>query len=95
MYDQPESEVHEICTVCHNEVRGGFEVREGMIEDGTPVIAIEGTLDRNFNVCDACNDVICFHCSTEPESGLCNRCLGRSKRDALDADLLEGRDGNE
>jgi hypothetical protein len=39
------------------------------------MVVIDGTPDRNFNVCDLCNETVCFECSEEPESGYCNRCL--------------------
>src|SRR5579872_3136352 len=53
----------EICSVCGKECRGGFEVYERTLRDGTPEIVIDTTPDRNFNVCDACNVVTCFTCS--------------------------------
>lgn len=73
--NQEPLEPADICTVCHEETRGGFEVYERTREDGVPMIVIESTPDRNFNVCDGCNDAICFRCSARPESGYCNRCL--------------------
>ena len=65
----------DICSVCNKEVQGGFEVYERTLKDGTPMVVIDGTPDRNFNVCDLCNETVCFECSEEPESGYCNRCL--------------------
>jgi hypothetical protein len=59
----------DICSVCNKEVQGGFEVYERTLKDGTPMVVIDGTPDRNFNVCDLCNETVCFKCSEEPESG--------------------------
>ena len=67
----------EICSVCKKECRGGFEVYERTRKDGTAMVVIDTTPDRNYNVCDYCNEIVCFMCSEEPESGLCNKCLRR------------------
>ena len=72
----------EICTVCRKECRGGFSVSQRQLADGTPEIAVDSTPDRNFNVCDICNDVICFDCSTDPGSGYCNSCYSRVAKNA-------------
>jgi hypothetical protein len=69
----------EICSVCLKGVQGGFEVYERTRKDGTPLIVIDTTPDRNYNVCDMCNEIVCFACSEEPESGYCNRCLHRAR----------------
>jgi hypothetical protein len=65
----------DICYVCYGEVRGGFEVSERTLPDGTPVISIDGTPDRDYNDCDACNITVHFACSRKPETGYCDRCL--------------------
>jgi hypothetical protein len=65
----------EICVVCGKECRGGFEVYERQLADGTPEIIIDSTPDRNFNVCDLCNVVTCFACSVNADSGYCNDCF--------------------
>jgi hypothetical protein len=67
----------EICSVCLKECRGGFEVYERTLADGTFEIVIDSTPDRNFNVCDACNRVTCFACSIDSDSGYCNDCYRR------------------
>ena len=67
----------ELCTVCGKECRGGFEVSERQLADGTPEIVVDTTPDRNFNVCDACNRTICFDCSIDRDSGYCNDCYRR------------------
>jgi hypothetical protein len=65
----------DICTKCGLPVQGGFQVREHTLPDGTPEIVIEGTPDRDFNVCDDCNISVHFACSLWPESGLCDDCF--------------------
>jgi hypothetical protein len=63
----------EICSVCEQPVQGGFEVfRYSRL--GVPRIEIESTPDRNFNVCDWCDKMVCFRCSDHPDSGFCNDC---------------------
>ena len=71
----------ETCTVCGKECRGGFEVRDWIRKDGTPVVAIDTTPDRNFNVCDLCNTVVCFDCSLNRDSGYCNDCYRKVRQD--------------
>jgi hypothetical protein len=68
----------EICSVCGKRCAGGFEVYD-RVESGVPVIVIDGTPDCNFNVCDWCNKTVCFDCSDDRDSGLCNECLARSR----------------
>jgi hypothetical protein len=69
----------EYCTVCSREVHGGFEVssQESTGPDQPFMVIIEGTLDRDFNVCDLCNDTICFDCSIDKDSGYCNDCYAK------------------
>ena len=67
----------DICAVCLQEVQGGFEVYERTFKDETPMIAIDTTPDRNYNVCDLCNIVVHFWCSRDPESGYCDGCLNQ------------------
>ena len=62
-----------ICSVCKEEVRGGFDVYSREREDAFEIV-IDSTPDRNFNVCDWCNDITCFRCSEDRDSGLCNPC---------------------
>jgi hypothetical protein len=64
----------EICTVCGTECRGGFEVYRDFKKG---YIVIDSTPDRNYNVCDLCNRVVCFDCSVNPDSGFCNDCWER------------------
>ena len=62
------------CTVCTQPVNGGFEVYGRQMRDGTPVIALHSTSDRDHNVCDLCNRPVHFRCSQHPNSGYCNDC---------------------
>ena len=66
----------EICTVCGKTCLGGFEVYSHE-KHGVPTVVVDSTPDRNFNVCDLCNDTICFDCSQDRDSGYCNKCLAR------------------
>jgi uncharacterized paraquat-inducible protein A len=67
----------DICSSCGKEVRGGFDVYERTLKDGTPMVVVDTTPDRNFNVCDSCNILVCFHCSEHPDSGYCNTCYAK------------------
>jgi hypothetical protein len=67
----------DICEVCLREVRGGFEVHERTLKDGTPMVVIDGTPDRNFIVCDLCNKLVCFGCGGSPDTGYCFECQQR------------------
>jgi hypothetical protein len=69
-----DQESGDLCSVCSKPVKGGFDVTEGTRgEEFT--IEIVGTPDRDFNVCDACNDIVHFKCSKHPETGYCDRCF--------------------
>lgn len=61
------------CKLCGQNVRGGFEV----YARGDATIVIDSTPDRNFNVCDCCNEEVHFRCSGYPESGYCDECIQR------------------
>jgi len=69
-----------VCVVCKKACRGGFDVWSKERKDGTMLIAVDTTPDRDFNVCDSCNDVVHFRCSKEPDTGYCDNCL-RKYRD--------------
>jgi hypothetical protein len=64
----------ETCYVCGGGTRGGFVNFESVMKDGTPIIGIDTTPDRDFNVCDSCNIVVHFRCSMHPELGYCDPC---------------------
>lgn len=64
----------EICEKCGCEVRGDFEVYSRDTARGYEIV-VDSTPDRNYNVCDSCNMVVCFSCSTYPESGYCDDCI--------------------
>ena len=67
----------DICSLCRKKVTGGFDVWSKPMKDGGTFIAVDSTPDRNFNICDLCNIVICFDCSVDPDTGYCNDCLRR------------------
>lgn len=65
------------CIVCGKGTKGGFEVSDRVRKDGTFMVIIDTTPDRDFNVCDLCNDVVHFHCSSHPGTGYCDKCLDK------------------
>jgi hypothetical protein len=65
----------ENCSICKTAVHGDFVVLAESQPDESFIIEIDSTPDRNFNVCDLCNEVICFACSRDKDSGYCNVCL--------------------
>jgi hypothetical protein len=75
MQDQ---ESGEVCSVCKEPVKGGFNVLDTEAVDGEKmIIAIVDTPDRDFNDCDACNTRVHFRCSQHPASGYCDRCFDK------------------
>lgn len=69
-----EEESGDLCTVCSKPVRGSFMVIEGEWGDEF-TISISSTPDRDFNVCDGCNDTVHFKCSKHPATGYCDGCF--------------------
>jgi len=67
-------------------VTGGFDVIESDRGDEF-IIAIVPTPDRDFNVCDGCNEIVHFKCSLHPETGYCDRCFLRYRPEVPDAGL--------
>lgn len=65
------------CFECGGPVAGDFEVYAHERRDGTPMIVVESTPDRDFNVCDGCNTTVHVRCSYYPQSGLCNACYAK------------------
>ena len=63
------------CPVCNRILTGDLFVREGVPKDGTPIISIESTPDRNWICCDACNEIRCHNCCQYSESGYCDSCI--------------------
>ena len=43
------------CELCGREVVGEIIVRNGELADGTPVVSLEETPDRDWICCDSCN----------------------------------------
>jgi hypothetical protein len=81
----------DICEVCGEEVRGGFEVYERPEKN---LIVVDSTPDRNFNICDLCNKCVCFRCSKNPDSGYCNECLARLSTAGNARDYGKGQNKN-
>lgn len=76
----------EICVACKRECTGGFLTYQTE-RNGVPTIVIDSTPDRNFNVCDLCNDVMCFACSIDRDSGYCNTCYEKVSRSSVRGDV--------
>jgi hypothetical protein len=68
------------CIACKQSVRGGFEVFSRKLRNGTPLIVVDSTPDRDHNVCDLCNRTVHFHCSAYPDSGYCDDCYAKVER---------------
>jgi len=63
------------CELCGKDLTGELEVSEGELTDGTPVVHIDSTPDRNWICCNSCNAVVCRSCCKYPDSGYCDRCI--------------------
>lgn len=63
------------CELCGRDLVGLLEVSESELLDGTPVVRVDSTPDRNWIVCDSCNRLLCHGCCKYPESGYCDRCI--------------------
>ena len=70
----------DLCEVCSKPVRGGFDVYEQEDWDGTPMIVVDSTPDRDYNVCDLCNKIVHFRCSAFPDDGYCDECYDKCFR---------------
>jgi hypothetical protein len=64
----------EQCSQCGKVVRGNFTVSDDKMGGNGMMIVIDSTPDRNYNICDGCNILICYECSIAPETGFCNEC---------------------
>jgi hypothetical protein len=98
------------CELCGREVHGDILVRNGELPDGTWVVALVSTPDRDWIACDSCNATVCHQCCQYPESGYCNACIKEHNLYAYlvetgliqqqrtlksaDADLLHAADGD-
>lgn len=64
----------ENCPNCHKQLMGTIEVSSSMV-GGIRMVVMEETSDRNWIVCDFCNQTICKSCCVMPDSGYCNSCF--------------------
>ena len=64
----------ENCPKCRKELTGTIEVNSAIV-DGINIVVMEETSDRNWILCDFCNQTICKSCCLSPNSGYCNACL--------------------
>jgi hypothetical protein len=64
------------CSICFVEVQGDVFVSEDKM-NGTCIIRMEASPDRDWIACDACNALVCNGCCTHPESGYCDGCIAK------------------
>ena len=85
------------CEICRREVSGELVVRNGELENGTPVISVEATPDRDWICCDSCNVVVCNQCCKHPESGYCDSCIEKYNLydDLVESGLIQPARGAE
>jgi len=63
------------CQLCGREVTGRIDVHAFALRDGTPVISMDSTPDRDWICCDSCNAILCHNCCKYPQSGYCDGCI--------------------
>ena len=83
------------CKICGQEVTGDLFVQDSALADGTPVVAILSTPDRDWICCDSCNTVVCHACCKYHQSGYCDSCVEKyNLRDYLvELGLIEREGG--
>ena len=64
----------ENCPKCHKQLTGTIEVSSAIV-GGISMVVMEETPDRNWILCDFCNQTICKSCCVMPDSGYCNSCF--------------------
>jgi hypothetical protein len=74
------------CEVCGREVRGDIDVADGELPDGTWLVLLTSTPDRDWILCDGCNKLVCHDCSEHPKTGYCDSCL--AKQHLFDEELF-------
>ncbi len=66
------------CQLCGKDVMGDVFVSEDEV-NGTCIIRMESSPDRDWIACDSCNTLVCHDCCQYPESGYCNACIAQYK----------------
>lgn len=64
------------CSVCSVDVEGEIYVSQDEL-NGTCIIRMESSPDRDWIACDSCNVIVCHRCTAYPESGYCDNCIGK------------------
>jgi hypothetical protein len=64
----------ENCPKCQRKLIGAIEVSSSIV-DGISVVIMEETADRNWILCDFCNQTVCKSCCLMPASGYCDECF--------------------
>jgi hypothetical protein len=67
------------CELCGRKVEGDVVVRSEELPDGTWVVSMQSTPDRDWICCDSCNLLVCHECCAYPESGYCDGCIKKYK----------------
>ena len=83
------------CSACSVEVTGEIYVSEDEI-NGTCIIRMEASADRDWIACDSCNVIVCHNCATYPESGYCDGCITKYQLKGYLVDqglICEGKSG--
>jgi hypothetical protein len=75
------------CELCGRKVRGDLEVSDGQLPDGTGIVLITSTPDRDWIMCDSCGRLVCHDCCEHPKTGFCDGCI--AKYDLFDVQFVE------
>jgi hypothetical protein len=78
MNNQATKKALETCPKCQKELVGAIEVSSGNV-GGIGVVVMQETSDRNWILCDSCNQTICKSCCIMPDSGYCDNCFFKLK----------------
>lgn len=71
---KPHNKLLENCPKCNKQLVGVIEVSSSLV-GGVSVVVMEETRDRNWIVCDFCNQTVCKSCCVMPDSGYCDACF--------------------
>ena len=64
----------ENCPKCSKELTGAIETSAAVV-GGIQMVVMRETPDRNWIICDGCNQTVCKSCCVMPDSGYCDRCF--------------------
>ncbi len=72
------NQVIEDCPQCSKKLIGVIEVSSAIV-GGIKLVVMKETPDRNWILCDSCNQTICKSCCVVPDSGYCDKCFSKLK----------------